>query len=312
MQTRPAWLLALTVVGCGQFRNAPPPPPITLAPPPPPVVRAARPARPRHLACIQHPRIDVWEHRLRSHHSLRAGTRGTLVRARPYLPRVRRIFSKAGLPPSLALLPVIESDFYRTAQGRLDDRGLWQFRVATAQRFGLVVNERRDQRLHPYRASRAAARYLRILYRRYGDWPLALAAYNAGENRVARARARRPGASFWQLAEQGHLPRTTVEYVPRFLALIRVVDGKAACAAPADDTPAVTLTRAKPSPRPAPVVTVTKPTAPATTAAAAPAPVRVPRAEKPAPRDGSRVACDGFPAPRGSIASAQTGRVADL
>jgi membrane-bound lytic murein transglycosylase D len=209
--------------------------------------------RPRHLACIQHARIDQWEHRLRSHQSLRAGTRNTLRRARPYLPRVRRIFIKAGLPPSLALLPVIESEFYRTAQGGLDDRGLWQFRVATAQRFGLVVNERRDQRLHPYRASRAAARYLRMLHRRYGgDWALALAAYNAGENRVDRARARRPGASFWQLAEDNLLPPTTRNYVPRVLAVIRVVDGEGACKADGGSAPPPLTTMAKVEPRPAP------------------------------------------------------------
>ena len=223
----------------------PEPPPTHTAQP-----RAVRPGPPRGLACIEHARIDVWERRLRSHDTLRVSTRETLVRARPYLPRVRRIFSKAGLPPSLALLPVIESAFYRQAQGQLDDRGLWQLRVATAQRFGLVVNERRDQRLHPYRATRAAARYLRALHRHYHDWPLALAAYNAGENRVDRARARRPRATFWDLAESGLLPRTTTDYVPRFLALVRVTDGTAVCKEP-PATPVQVAAAGKPVARPA-------------------------------------------------------------
>jgi hypothetical protein len=250
MKTRPAWLLALLIAGCGQFRNAPPPPLVAPAPAVAPRPQPPRASRPRELACIQHTRIDVWEHRLRSHQSLRAGTRDTLRRARPYLPRVRRIFVKAGLPPSLALLPVIESEFYRTAQGGMDDRGLWQFRVATAQRFGLVVNDRRDQRLHPYHATRAAARYLRMLQRRYdGDWALALAAYNAGENRIDRARARRPGASFWQLADDGLIPPTTSNYVPRVLAVIRVVDGESGCKT--DAAPPVAI-MAKVEPRPAP------------------------------------------------------------
>jgi len=72
-------------------------------------------------------------------------------------------------------------------------------------------------------ATRAAAQYLRLLHDRYGDWPLALAAYNAGERRVDRALARDPEASsFWRLAERGYLPRTSQEYVPRFFAVLRV------------------------------------------------------------------------------------------
>ena len=122
----------------------------------------------------------------------------------------------------LALLPAIESSFYATARGRRGERGLWQLRRATARRFGLVVNAHRDDRLQPERATRAAARYLHILYERYGDWPLALAAYNAGERRVDRALARDPEASFWSLAERGWLPRISREYVPRFFAVVRV------------------------------------------------------------------------------------------
>jgi len=85
-----------------------------------------------------------------------------------------------------------------------------------------VVNAHRDDRLQPERATRAAARYLRLLHERYGDWPLALAAYNAGEHRVDRALARDPEASFWRLAERGYLPRISRDYVPRFFAVVRV------------------------------------------------------------------------------------------
>jgi len=92
-----------------------------------------------------------------------------------------------------------------------------------------VVSRRRDDRLEPELATRAAARYLALLHAHYGDWPLALAAYNAGEGRVDRARDRAPGASFWQLAEDRRLPRASRDYVARFLALVRVVDGPADC-----------------------------------------------------------------------------------
>src|SRR5439155_463797 len=103
----------------------------------------------------------------------------------------------------------------RSAPARAGARGTEPAPAAErARRFGLVVNAHRDDRLQPERATRAAARYLHILYERYGDWPLALAAYNAGERRVDRALARDPEASFWSLAERGWLPRISREYVP--------------------------------------------------------------------------------------------------
>jgi membrane-bound lytic murein transglycosylase D len=84
------------------------------------------------------------------------------------------------------------------------------------------VTTRRDDRLHPERATLAAARYLHFLGTRYGDWPLAIAAYNAGERRVDRALARDPSATFWELADRGYLPRTSTDFVPRFLAVVRL------------------------------------------------------------------------------------------
>jgi len=166
--------------------------------------------------------IDVWEQRLRTHPRFRQETADSLARGSRYLPGLRRILAANGVPPSLALLPAIESSFYATARGRRGERGLWQLRRATARRFGLVVNAHRDDRLHPERATRAAAHYLRLLHDRYGDWALALAAYNAGERRVDRALARDPEASFWRLAEHGYLPHISREYVPRFYALLRM------------------------------------------------------------------------------------------
>jgi membrane-bound lytic murein transglycosylase D len=221
-------LLAFALPGCALMRGTEPTPepPVSVPGTVPPVVTAPAPSR--QLACITHPRIDLWERRLRTERS-HGSIQRSLERGRPYLPELQRILAESNLPPSLALLPVVESGFRRHARGRFGDRGLWQLRPPTARRFGLVVTRQRDDRLHPYHATRAAARYLRLLRHRYDDWPLALAAYNAGERRVDRALEAKPGGTFWELADAGKLPRTSRDYVPHFLALVRVVEGVAAC-----------------------------------------------------------------------------------
>ena len=176
------------------------------------------------LACFQHPSIDVWEQRLRSERPLRRETADSVSRGARYLERLRKIVTKEGLPPSLALLPVIESSFQPHARGVANCIGLWQLGPDTARRFGLRVDEHRDDRLDPVLATRAAARYLRLLHDRYNDWPLALAAYNAGEGRIDRALVRRPNATLWDLADGHQVPRMSFDYVSRFLAVVRIVD----------------------------------------------------------------------------------------
>ena len=210
-------MLLAVLAACAPLRRAPSP-----VAPSAPLLPSAPSAPLSSLGTPDHVRIDAWENRLRTHPRFRRETADSLARGSRYLPRLRRILEENGLPPSLALLPVIESGFYPTARGRKGERGLWQLRRATARRFGLVVNAHRDDRVEPERATRAAARYLRLLHDRYGDWALALAAYNAGEHRVDRALERDPDASFWRLAENGYLPRISREYVPRFFAVVRM------------------------------------------------------------------------------------------
>jgi membrane-bound lytic murein transglycosylase D len=184
---------------------------------------------PKAPVCPEHPSISAWERRLRlpAH---RTSLGDGLARGERYLPRIRRELAAAGVPRRLALLPLFESHFELHARGRFDEVGLWQLRPETATRFGLSVDERRDDRVHPVRATRAAARLLRHLHRRYGSWTLALAAYNAGERRVDRAMGGKRGATFWQLADRKQLPRLTRDYVPRFIALLRIVEKVQRCA----------------------------------------------------------------------------------
>src|SRR2546426_116934 len=142
------------------------------------------------------------------------------MRARPALPMFLAVLAACAplrhvTPPVAPSAPLVPSP----PPARPDDLGVLR---PPARRFGLVVNAHRDDRVHPERATRAAAHYLRLLHDRYGDWALALAAYNAGERRVDRALARDPEASFWRLAERGYLPHTSREYVPRFYALLRM------------------------------------------------------------------------------------------
>jgi soluble lytic murein transglycosylase-like protein len=205
--------VAAIVAGCGTFR-APAP-----VPPPAPTAAVATDA-PAHLPCPRDERIEDWERRLRRDPWLRE----SLARGEQYLPRLRAIMARHGLPPSLALLPAVESGFDPRARGRYGELGLWQLRRPTARRFGLVVTAHRDDRLEPERATEAAARYLAALHERYGEWPLALAAYNAGERRVDRALAREPDATFAQLADHGRLPRTSRNFVHRFMALVRLAE----------------------------------------------------------------------------------------
>ena len=217
-----AVLVGVLITGCAGYREAvPPAPPLDLALPSGPLIEP-------ELGCLRHPRIDAWERRLRSA-AWRPTVRDDAARGARYLPRLRQMVVDSGLPPSLALLPAIESGFRPDARGPLDELGLWQLRVETARRFGLVVDERGDERLYPETSTRAAVRYLRFLHARYRDWPLALAAYNAGEGSVDRALQHRPHASFWELAEIGRLPRKSRDYVPRFLALVRIQQAAKRC-----------------------------------------------------------------------------------
>jgi Transglycosylase SLT domain len=228
MRRRWAVVVVLGVLaGCSPLRA--PSAPESVAPAPLADSAPAPEPVPSELSCLQHPRIDVWENRLRSQRDLRHATRKSLERGEQYLPRLREILAANGVPEDLALLPVVESGFRNDARGRYGERGLWQLRRQTARRWGLVVDQRRDDRIHPERSTEAAARYLRHLRARYGEWPLALAAYNAGEHRVDRALAREPDADFWELAEHGRLPRTSRDFVPRFIAVVRVSDGDPVC-----------------------------------------------------------------------------------
>ena len=99
---------------------------------------------------------------------------------------------------------------------------MWQFMPFTARRFGLTVDWWVDERRNPYKSTVAAAQYLSKLHQMFGDWHLALAAYNCGEGRVSRAMTGSAQADFFDLAAAKKLPQETRNYVPKFLAVLKI------------------------------------------------------------------------------------------
>ncbi|KMQ50486.1 Membrane-bound lytic murein transglycosylase D precursor [Chitinispirillum alkaliphilum] len=137
-----------------------------------------------------------------------------LHRAGYYLPVKKQMFADAGLPQDLAYLPILESGYNPHAYSRAHASGIWQFIPSTGRAYGLRQNYWIDERRDPLKSADAAIRYLSKLYNDFGDWYLALAAYNCGEGRLGRTIRRDGTNDYWELS----LPRETMNYVPLYLA----------------------------------------------------------------------------------------------
>ena len=144
------------------------------------------------------------------------------ARAQTYVPRLKPIFSAQGAPPALVWLAEVESSFDPSARSPAGALGMFQFMAPTARAQGLSLSPR-DERLDPDKSARAAAKYLRYLYGRFGDWRLALAAYNAGETRVHNLLARYKTRSYSVISTR--LPAETQMYVPKIEATVGKREG---------------------------------------------------------------------------------------
>jgi membrane-bound lytic murein transglycosylase D len=141
-----------------------------------------------------------------------------LQRSGKYIDIIKEILKEEGLPEELVYLPLIESGFDTSAKSRRKAVGPWQFISATARKYGLKINYWVDERRDPEKSTKAAAKYLKELYNRFGSWPLALAAYNAGEGKIYRAVRRVRTDDYWKIVKAGYLKRETRNYVARFIA----------------------------------------------------------------------------------------------
>lgn len=138
--------------------------------------------------------------------------------AATWVPRLKPVFGAAGIPKELVWLAEVESSFDPSARSPVGAVGMYQLMPKTAQDLGLKVSPK-DERMVPEKNARAAATYLARMRRQFGDWPLALAAYNAGPGRVADTLKRQRGKSYDAIAP--HLPAETQMYVPKFDAVLQ-------------------------------------------------------------------------------------------
>jgi len=160
--------------------------------------------------------------------SLRKAFAEGLARAGKYLPMIREIIEHEGLPPELAYLPLVESNFKVKARSRAGASGLWQFMPRTARNCGLTVKSDIDERYDVEKSTYAAVGHLSKLHNLFGSWEMALAAYNAGEFGVFRGMASTYERDYWKLLEASTqrrariLPRETRGYVPKFMAAVTI------------------------------------------------------------------------------------------
>jgi membrane-bound lytic murein transglycosylase D len=219
-------ILALALCGCAT-RPAPPPPPdvaqtllsvpvvrtasVFFVPPPKPVLDLPIPDHPSI-----HSALSLFTTEMHS------DIQHSLIRSAQYRKLIDRVLDEYKLPKALAYLPVIESAYMPRLTSRAGAHGIWQFMPETAREYGLRIDWWVDERADPDLATRAAAIYLKDLYREFRDWPLALAAYNAGPGRIHRALDATGSTTFWSLMETSAIPRETRGYVPTFYAAILI------------------------------------------------------------------------------------------
>jgi len=176
------------------------------------------------LPNLDHQRVDYWVKRFQT--DRRTDIVTYLERMGRYAPLISEALAEREMPQDLVYLAMIESGFDPKAYSGARASGIWQFISETGQRYGLDINKAVDERNDPVKATDAALRYLGDLHERFGSWYLAAAAYNTGENRVARIlreeTGRKQGTDEDYYAIWNRLPKETRDYVPLMVAAARI------------------------------------------------------------------------------------------
>jgi membrane-bound lytic murein transglycosylase D len=141
-----------------------------------------------------------------------------------YFQTIEKVFDQYEIPIQLKYLAIVESELLSNARSRVGARGLWQLMPVTAKELGLRVSGKTDDRIHTYRSTVAAAKYLRNLYAQFGDWLLVLAAYNGGPGTIYKAIKKAGSKNFWAL--QRFLPAESRGHVKRFIGVHYFFEGE--------------------------------------------------------------------------------------
>lgn len=171
---------------------------------------------PLHIPVEINRRVSMWIKYFTERE--RKMTQRYLERGEALRPHIEAILKERDVPAELYYLAMIESGFVIGAKSHAKAVGIWQFVKGTGKNYGLIVNNSVDERRNWIKATESAAAYLKDLNNVFGNWYLALAAYNAGEHRIVRSIMKGKNRDFWALAEGDFLPQETMDYVPKFLA----------------------------------------------------------------------------------------------
>jgi len=170
------------------------------------------------MPVVETPRVQNWLDYFQGRG--RAAFLTWLIRSRSVEPLVIPLLQQEGLPPEVFFMAMIESGFSNTAYSRARATGTWQFMTLTALHYGLSINHWVDERRDPVKSTLAASRFLKDLYSDFGDWYLAMAAYNAGPGTIRSAIRRSGSRDFWEIAKTPYIRAETKNYVPKMLAAL--------------------------------------------------------------------------------------------
>lgn len=180
--------------------------------------------KPLGFSGVHSPKVSILREKyLTTHHAWLCNLLDT---AEPYRIYVRTEIEKRGLPAILEYLPVVESNYIPTAKSKSGATGMWQFMLNSVKPF-LICDDYIDERLDPWKSTDAALSKLKENYDMFGDWLLAITAYNCGAGAMQRAIKKAGSRDFWYLSEKGFLSEQASGYVPKLLAIADAVENAA-------------------------------------------------------------------------------------